>query len=46
MPTTTRSRFASMTASQVLAEQASMLVRYAAEDAERRARHAKILSAL
>jgi hypothetical protein len=38
-------RFADLTVAQVLAEQAVMLARYAAEDVERRARHAAILAA-
>lgn len=47
MPTLpTTSRFATMTASQVLAEQARMLSRYAAEDVARRARNAAILAGL
>lgn len=37
------SRFATMTAAQVLAEQERMLARWAAEDAARRARNAAIL---
>ena len=45
MPTNTHpdSRFATMTAAQVLQEQDAMLARWAAEDAERRARHAALL---
>lgn len=40
------SRYAPMTAAQVLAEQERMLALWAAEDAARRARHAAILAAL
>jgi len=42
----TQSRFATMTAAQVLAEQERLLAVWAREDAERRARHARILGAL
>lgn len=46
MPTTQTSRFASMTATEVLAEQHRMLARWTAEDTARRARNAAILAAL
>lgn len=44
MPTTPISRYAHMTASQVLAEQVRLLDKWALEDAERRARNAAILA--
>lgn len=48
MPTNAHptSRFASMSAAQVLAEQELMVARYAREDAARRARNAAILASL
>lgn len=48
MPTTARptSRFAHMTAAQVLAEQERMLARWDAEDRARRARNAALLASL
>lgn len=48
MPTSlpASSRFATMSASQVLAEQTRLLATYRAEDAARRARNAAILAAL
>lgn len=48
MPTNAHptSRFASMSAAQVLAEQERMVARYAVEDAARRARNAAILASL
>ena len=42
----TQSRFATMTAAQVLAEQARLLTVWAAEDAARRTRNAAILASL
>lgn len=48
MPTTlpNTSKYASMTASQVIAHQTELLTQYAIEDAARRARNAAILAAL
>ncbi len=48
MPTNSHasSRFATMTAAQVLAEQDRMLAAWSAEDAARRARNASILAGL
>lgn len=48
MPTTlhSSSRFATMSAAQVIAEQTRLLAQYAAEDTARRARNAAILAAL
>lgn len=48
MPTNAHptSRYATMTAAQVLEEQQRLMARWAAEDAERQARHARILADL
>lgn len=48
MPTNTHptSRFAAMSAAQVIAAQQKLLAQYAIEDASRRARNAAILAAL
>lgn len=46
MPPTSNSRFSTMTAAQVLAEQQRMLTVWAAEDAARRTRNAALLASL